>query len=305
MNSGDYRVTALLTEHLGFAPLTLIDEVINSVNHIMYTCTDALEEFLEKRRNNQLEELQKQRGKNDDSDVLMENSPESSHNENVFPLDEIRLGTAELETLLVSHVDKNFDKFELYTLRNILTIPRDLVEDGYIRLKHHADLDPLAISEGSKDSSSSDSQIKTLVTNINLELQLRKILQIQKSKASKLVGLLKHYKECLLSIMLAGANSTLTPEVKNALRQHLEPVNENIYFLLSQVDELLQQVLKLNDKLKTDPSFEGIKDLAFTPSNRDLYIQNKSLKILDEIGVLGENSSKVVYSAYAHTENKS
>ena len=32
----DERTTAILTEHLEFAPLTLIDDVINAVNEIMY-----------------------------------------------------------------------------------------------------------------------------------------------------------------------------------------------------------------------------------------------------------------------------
>ena len=37
--------------------------------------------------------------------------------------DEIKIGTAKLESLLENSVDKNFDKLELYVLRNILSIP--------------------------------------------------------------------------------------------------------------------------------------------------------------------------------------
>ena len=41
----------------------------------------------------------------------------------------------QLETLLESTVDKSFDKFEIYTLRNILTIPDDLAP--WMRLAHY------------------------------------------------------------------------------------------------------------------------------------------------------------------------
>lgn len=47
---------------------------------------------------------------------------------------EIETGTHQLETLLYSSIDRNFDKFELYMLRNILAIP--LEDAGWIRLKH-------------------------------------------------------------------------------------------------------------------------------------------------------------------------
>ena len=40
-----------------------------------------------------------------------------------------------LETLLNSTVDKNFDKFEIYVLRNILSVPPDLAD--WIRLGHY------------------------------------------------------------------------------------------------------------------------------------------------------------------------
>lgn len=48
---------------------------------------------------------------------------------------EIEEGLHKLETLLESTVDKNFDKFEIYVLRNILSVPEDVA--GYIRLSHY------------------------------------------------------------------------------------------------------------------------------------------------------------------------
>lgn len=48
---------------------------------------------------------------------------------------EIENGLHQLETLLEATVDKAFDKFEIYVLRNILTVPEDLL--GWLRLSHY------------------------------------------------------------------------------------------------------------------------------------------------------------------------
>lgn len=293
MNSGDYRATALLTEHLGFAPLTLIDEVINDVNQIMYNCTDALERFLIKRRATQIQKLR-------------ENGDTTLHPQNdaIFPLDEIKLGAAELETLLVSHVDKNFDKFELYTLRNIFTIPMDLVEGGWIRLKHHEEME-ISPSDDLDDTNRNNDQIKPLVENINFELQLRKILLLQKRKATKLLQMLNQYKECVDKIILTNSNTKLLSDVAKTLKQHLQPLNENVYYILTQVDDLLSQVKRLNAKFMNDESPKNLNDLQFAPTLRDRYIHDKSKQIMEEVGVLGSGVKEhslamVMYSAYAH-----
>ena len=41
----------------------------------------------------------------------------------------------QLETLLEATVDKTFDRFEIYTLRNLLTVPDELA--GWMRLGHY------------------------------------------------------------------------------------------------------------------------------------------------------------------------
>ena len=102
----DYRVNALVTEHLGFPATVVIDDVINAVNEIMYKCVAAMDTF------------------------LLERTDKFGAGDKKIISEEIQIGTAKLETLLESNVDKNFDKFELYALRNIFTIPQTLVEQG-------------------------------------------------------------------------------------------------------------------------------------------------------------------------------
>lgn len=48
---------------------------------------------------------------------------------------EIENGVHQLETLLQATVDRNFDKLEIYVLRNVLSVPTDLV--AWVRLKHY------------------------------------------------------------------------------------------------------------------------------------------------------------------------
>ena len=48
---------------------------------------------------------------------------------------EIENGVHQLETLLEATVDKDFDKLEIYCLRNVLYVPEDVV--GWVRLKHY------------------------------------------------------------------------------------------------------------------------------------------------------------------------
>lgn len=50
-------------------------------------------------------------------------------------VEEITKGIHALETLLENGVDKYFDSFELYVLRNILVIKPELV--GWVRLAHY------------------------------------------------------------------------------------------------------------------------------------------------------------------------
>ena len=62
-------------------------------------------------------------------------APKNGSTEPLDPTAEIENGVHQLETLLEATVDKAFDKFEIWTLRNILTIPDDLA--SYVRLGHY------------------------------------------------------------------------------------------------------------------------------------------------------------------------
>ena len=114
---------ALITEHLQYTPLTLVDEIIDTVNAIMYRGVTELENGMFAM---------------DPARLGFKASAESTdHGDPEFPeaKQEIEEGLHKFETLLEAAVDKNFDKFEIYVLRSILSVPEDLAR--WVRLSHY------------------------------------------------------------------------------------------------------------------------------------------------------------------------
>lgn len=279
MSSTDFRVMAVLTEHMGFPPITLIDEVINAVNEIMQKALLGLSDYLKRQRLNQLKQLRGDSSSQENTQVDYEKSGK------VFPLEAIELGLVLFDTLCHSHLDKNFDKFELYTLRNILTIPRPLVDEGWVLLKHHEHLKWL--NQPHLTSKDTDKQLQTVVNNINKELLLRKILKVQLAKSKVIIASLHLYKNCVDELLLTHANTKLTPELVRVLGEKLDPMNENVYYLLTQVNELVQQVLLLNAKVAA-PEAQKLIDGNSSLSLRDAYIEEKTHLLLEKIGLFQE-----------------
>lgn len=263
MNAGDYRTTAILTEHFGLPPLKLIDDVINAVNHILNNCIQGLESYLQERRAEI--DSSKSASKQITSDEYQK---------------EIESGIAKLETLLDAQIDKNFDKFELYAFRNIFTIPKDLIEEGWVRLKHQESIDFSKLPELNNRKKELDQQIKKLIHEINLELKLRKILKLQLIKAEKIITTLNNFRSLINSSLFNEEN----PDLKKLL-----PLKDNLYFILTQVDDLINQMQLINDKFLHNDNLNNINNLKFVPSIRDKYILSKSLKILETVGALDED----------------
>ncbi|KAJ9606010.1 hypothetical protein H2200_009859 [Cladophialophora chaetospira] len=121
MADSSQAATSLLTEHLQYTPLALIDDIINSVNEFVRQGLASLEIGL-------LNEPPESLG--------FRGTDESSVEE--LAKHEVDEGLQKLETLLYSIIDKNFDKFEIYVLRNILSVPAELV--NWVRLSHYENL---------------------------------------------------------------------------------------------------------------------------------------------------------------------
>ncbi|KAJ6441656.1 centromere protein Mis12 [Purpureocillium lavendulum] len=151
-SNSDYE---LLTEHLGYAPVALIDDIINTVNVLADRALDSVERLLlsipPQKLGFKSSSSSSGHGKNS-------MAKEAGDDGGALPPDEaakreIENGTHQLETLLNASIDKNFDLFELYTMRNILSVrPAD---QPYLRLAHYQGLDLTAATgdDGDDDDS--------------------------------------------------------------------------------------------------------------------------------------------------------
>ncbi|KAI8842986.1 Mis12 protein-domain-containing protein [Chytridium lagenaria] len=135
------READLVVEHFGFPPIEFIDDVINAVNDLMYQAMEEFQSFV---------------------DGEMEDTVE------------VEKGMAALETLLESAIDKNFDKFELYALQNIFSLPRNV---GVV-LPQYRDVDPEASEE-------LDRELDEQIERLRKELIAEKYMTLKMNAAMK------------------------------------------------------------------------------------------------------------------------
>ncbi|GES85928.1 Mis12 domain protein [Rhizophagus clarus] len=93
----------IMTEHFGFLPISFVDDIINSINELIYIAIAGIDNFVNSELKNK---------------------------------EEVELGTHQIETLLENLVDKYFEQFEIYALHKILTIRENVT----VVLKHNEDV---------------------------------------------------------------------------------------------------------------------------------------------------------------------
>ena len=103
----------------------MLDDIINTVNELVCRAVNAVEAGLNAAPATSL-------GFAATSPATQDGSDDSGSSE---ARAEIEIGVHQLETLLETSIDKNFDKLEIYVLRNILTVPHELAP--YMRLRHY------------------------------------------------------------------------------------------------------------------------------------------------------------------------
>lgn len=103
--------------------------MINSINNLIYQAISSLESGLLSTPPERLGFSHASNG------TTIPDTDEDGNVEYPEAKLEIENGLHQLETLLESTVDKAFDKFEIYVLRNIFTVPEDLL--SWVRLKHY------------------------------------------------------------------------------------------------------------------------------------------------------------------------
>ncbi|KAJ6160365.1 hypothetical protein N7470_003761 [Penicillium chermesinum] len=188
--------TSLLTEHFSYTPLSLIDDIINSINNLIYQAISSLETGLLATPPERLGFSQATNGST---------IPDTDEDGNiVYPEAKLELenGLHQLETLLEANVDKAFDKFEIYVLRNILTVPEDL--HPWVRLKHYEGLTTTP-SPDHPTPESIHAQRKKL-------LETRKLNRLLKEEADRNAAVICQLKNIVSTMETAKKEGTVQEE---------------------------------------------------------------------------------------------
>ncbi|CVL01932.1 related to MTW1 Determining metaphase spindle length [Fusarium mangiferae] len=171
--NSDYE---LLTEHFGYPPASLLDDIINTVNVLADRALDSVERLLLSIPPQSLGFSSKHASK-DGTPALPPDEAAKL---------EIEHGTHQLETLLNASIDKNFDLFELYTMRNILTVRPD--DQPFMRLAHYEGLD-FSGSEG-PDRPTTES-VTALRRRLHASQRLHTALESERARNDALLGKLR------------------------------------------------------------------------------------------------------------------
>ncbi|KAK3821353.1 MAG: Mis12 protein-domain-containing protein [Benniella sp.] len=215
----------LLTEHFGFSPLSFVDDVINSVNDLIYQASQALQKFVE----SQMDKL------NTQGYLQLD--------DNVHIIDECAKCMHKFETLLESAVDRNFDRFELYALKNLFGVP----EKVDIVLPHYEELDfDISVEKDQKLDDELELLRSQLIATKALNYKLRKELEIEERRKRQL-------EKCREQIHF----------LKEAVNQYSDvaPVPQTLIFVRENIETLHRRFETFHTKLQ-----HGIKANASTPT---------------------------------------
>ncbi|KAL1967448.1 hypothetical protein VTN77DRAFT_3233 [Rasamsonia byssochlamydoides] len=283
--------TALLTEHFSYTPLSLIDDIINSINNLIYQAISSLEAGLLSTPPERLGFKQSNNGStipDTDGDGNVE-YPEAKL--------EIENGLHQLETLFEANVDKAFDKFEIYVLRNILTVPEDLL--NYVRLGHY---EGLSFSNQESDTPTPESinlQRKKLQETRKLQRALKQECARNDAIIAQLRAILSDAQSATLKQSAGDSQAPVsvrreTPDLSfltsdPAAKQlnvgnNAGPLTTNTTFILSQLPALRAMLAQLRPKLSTLPKSADEMDLDSKKDERREYIESRIRLHLERAG---------------------
>ncbi|USP80306.1 uncharacterized protein yc1106_07580 [Curvularia clavata] len=296
MASAKQQENMLLTEHFSWPPISLIDDIINAVNEVLYRCTDSFETGLSSADPALL----------GFADLYASQNREPQKDEdgnNVYPEArlEIEEGVLKLETLMENAVDKNFDKLEIWTLRNIFALGRGKGEDeglgDWVRLGHYENLQP-----PSKDSILTPEALFTLRRKLIETQKLHAALVAEKTRNEALIARLRtllvpqSVPQKQETTDAAETPSTfaflthtpsaqalgLTPQQSSNDKPKTTPLTTHTTFSTTQLPYLRQLVASLKPHLSSTSSSAPA---STQHEQRRAYIESQAKRVLERRGV--------------------
>ncbi|KAL4944426.1 hypothetical protein BDV06DRAFT_90410 [Aspergillus oleicola] len=293
----DDLTTSLLTEHFSYTPLSLIDDIINSINNLIYQAISSLESGL---LSTPAERLGFAHANNGST------IPDTDEDGNVVYPEaqlEIENGLHQLETLLEATVDKAFDKFEIFVLRNIFRVPDDLM--GWIRLKHYENISIhpfpdaptvdtiLALRQKLQETKKLNRALKQeSARNEVMIAQLKAILSASQSPGDDTKGenqpaAALGNKDLNLSFLTySPAAQQLRVGVASGSNTQHTPLTTKTAFILSQLPALQALLMELRPKLAALPKSDHANDKESKSDERRDYIESRIRLHLERSGQL-------------------
>ena len=191
---------------------------------------------------------------------------------------EIEEGLQKLETLLNATVDKNFDKFEIYMLRNILSVPSDLTD--WVRLKHY---DGVSF-DVPRDAPTADS-IHLLRRKVAASRTLSKSLMQEQARNEALLQELRALHQPGASGSLAFLTQSVPAKTLNVSSSN-QALTTNATFAMSQLPTLTSMLAELRPRMATlktaSTGIESAKDEI--RQERREYIEQRTQGLVDRNG---------------------
>jgi kinetochore protein Mis12/MTW1 len=190
-----------------------------------------------------------------------------------------------LETLLESTVDKNFDKFEIYVLRSVLSVPEELAT--WVRLRHYDNLTyPIPTNAPSPDA------IQLLRRKVAASRKVSQALVTEQARNSAMLEQLKGMTSSVADAQ-AKANSSFafladTPSASifNVSAKGQQTLTTNTKFALSQLPALRAILTELRPKLaelqKAGLGHSGAREDM--KAERKAYIDHRTMEHADRNG---------------------
>ncbi|OQN96019.1 hypothetical protein B0A48_18010 [Cryoendolithus antarcticus] len=285
MAATSQETTALLTEHFRYTPLTLLDDVINTVNELVFRAINAIESGFQHASPESLG------FRSPPSEVL---TPEASQDILLEQKQtEVDSGIIKLESLLNAIVDKDFDKFEIYTLRNILAIGHE--EDGdlarWVQLEHYRHLD---LQADSKASGLTPEALQLQRRKVQETAKLNAMLKVEEASNAAVLAQLKQ--------LLGQSETAVTQQPEEApyaflsQSQHTstasQPLTENLQYLATQLPVLRQLLSQLKEALATLPDArQARQDQDSAETRRARYLDAQARRALQRRG-LGDTAEQ-------------
>ncbi|KAL5598804.1 hypothetical protein BROUX41_003862 [Berkeleyomyces rouxiae] len=176
--------TEILTEHFGYPPVSLLDDIINAINILAESALMSIEQGLLRSPPAALGFRPPRKSKKNKA-TAPDDAPDAASVETAARF-EIDNGTHQLETLLCSSIDRNFDIFELYVMRNILSLQPD--DRAWMRLRHYDGLD---FSRLHDEDAPSVAGVTTLRRKLGASQRLTAMLEAEKAQNAALLDTLR------------------------------------------------------------------------------------------------------------------